>query len=351
MVMRVLLALMLTVTSLSAQSGLDKLIPAQPTHFVTDAANLFPDEAEKGMNDISVTTQTRLGGDIAVLTLPDIGDYQPYEVAMTAGRKWKVGGKGPVGSQQRNLGVVILVVPRTAEHKGECFIATGMGVEGFITDSRAGDICGDNIPLFKAGNYTQATLNIMSTVADIMDAHVNPPPPPPPFEFPWTKFWILSIVGLFVLVIWYYNDQKRMEKEREQEKYRQLLWAKEEAARAERRRLEAIEMEKRRKEAERLEKIRWDSLTPEQQAAELAEKERLRLEAEERRKQEEEERRKRDEERRKRDEEDARRRRNSSTTSYNSFGSGGSFGSSGGSSFGGFGGGGGFSGGGGGRSF
>ena len=347
MMKKLLLSLMLLVTPLQAQNGLDKIIPSQPTNFVTDAANLFSDAEEAKMNEIALSTQKRLGGDIAVLTLPDIGDYQPYEVAMTAGRTWKVGGRGPIGSDQRNLGVVVLVVPRTSAHKGECFIATGMGVEGFITDSRAGDICGDNIPLFKAGNYGEATTNIVSTVSNIMDKHVNPPPPPPPFEFPWTGFWVVVIIGMFGFMIWYYYDQKRQIEERERERIQREIWKKEEARRAEERRLAAIEAEKRRKEAEERERIRWNSLTPEQQAAELAERERQRIIAEEARKKREAE----EAERRKKrqQEEEENRRRRSSYSSYNSYGSSGY--SSGGSSFGGFGGGGGFSGGGGGRSF
>lgn len=343
--MRNLLLLFVLALPLNAQSGIEKLFPATPTNFVTDAANLFSDADEAKMNEIALATQTRLKGDIAVVTLPDIGDYQPYEVAMTVGRTWKVGGRGPIGSEQRNLGVVVLVVPRTPEHKGECFIATGMGVEGFITDGRAGNICGDNIPLFRDGNYAQATINIMTTIDGLMNVHVNPPPPPPPLEIPWGLLSVIALVLIGIFAVWYRNDQKRQAEERERWRLQEEKWRKEEARRAEQRRLQAIEDEKRRKEAARLEKIRWDSLTPEQQAAELAERERKRIEDEKRA----EEERKR---RKKRDEEEAARRRRSSYNSYGSFNSSSSYGGgSSGSSFGGFGGGGGFSGGGGGRSF
>lgn len=334
----IIVAMLAAVAPVSAQS-VEQLIPTA-TPFVTDAGKLFTLDEIASMNVVAKRTQTTLGGDIAVLTLSDIGDHAPATVAMTAGRTWKVGGKAAIGSEQRNLGVVILLVPRTNEHKGECFVATGRGAEGFITDGTAARLCEKNIPLLKEGKYGEAVTNMVVDVAALMDEHINPPPPPEPIDINWTL--ILSIVsvigvagGLFV--------RRSIRKSREIEHARKLQWeqmTKQNKIRdAENARLSALH----RAEVARLEQIRWDSLTPLQQIAELAKRERDRIAAE---KQYEIDRKKRAE-REKQEQEEAESRR-SRYDSYDSSSSSSSYDSGGSSSFGGAGG---FSGGGGGRSF
>src|SRR5437899_6115183 len=81
-------------------------------------------------------------GEIAVVTLADIGDRAPSDVAVQIGRQWGVGAKGAAGDPAKNLGVVILLVP-LKDHRpgtGQVFIATGRGAEGFLRDSRVGRI-------------------------------------------------------------------------------------------------------------------------------------------------------------------------------------------------------------------
>ena len=87
-----------------------------------------------------VRAKTR--GEIAVVTLADIGDRAASDVAVQVGRQWGVGAKGAAGDPAKNLGVVILLVPLT-DHRpgtGQVFIATGRGAEGFLPDARVGRI-------------------------------------------------------------------------------------------------------------------------------------------------------------------------------------------------------------------
>lgn len=351
MSMKWLWMLGLLATTATAQTKLDSLIPSA-TPFVTDAAKLFTPTEIASMNDVARRTQSTIGGDIAVLTLTDIYDYLPTEVALTAGRKWKVGGQGPVGSGQRNLGVVILIVPRTADHGGKCFIGTGQGAEGFITDSKAGALCRDNRTLFQFGKYGEATLNLVTSVSALMQEHVTPSTTTSTesTEVNVAVIYWIAIFGIFVVVAFglFMIRQNRLD---EEEHRRNLeLWKEREAVEAKRRKeREALEA-KRRAEAEQKERERWNALTPEQQAAEIEFRKEQEWKAKKQREIDEEAARVRriKQEKQRRDEEDD-RRRHSTYDSWSSSSSSSSDSSS--SSSDSFGGGGGFSGGGGGSDF
>src|SRR2546425_11941972 len=96
-------------------------------------------------------------GEIAVVTLADIGDRAPSDVGVQIGRQWGVGAKGAAGDPAKNLGVVILLVP-LKDHRpgtGQVFIATGRGAEGFLPDSRVGRIRDAMLPYLAREDYGQ----------------------------------------------------------------------------------------------------------------------------------------------------------------------------------------------------
>ena len=95
------------------------------------------------------------GGEIAVVTLKDIGQRDVGDIALRIGREWGVGAAAQVGDRKRNAGVVILVVPKetSSDGRGHVSIQTGQGTEGFITDADAGDIQRAAVPLFQQRDY------------------------------------------------------------------------------------------------------------------------------------------------------------------------------------------------------
>lgn len=138
----VLLLLQLAAVSAAAQSGISSLFPPQPSGRITDVANIVDAGTEARVTDLIERLKAATSAEIAVVTLPTIGDYPESDVALQIGRAWGVGTKAEVGDPRRNNGVVLLVVPRK-DHKagsGALFIATGQGIEGMITDSKAGQI-------------------------------------------------------------------------------------------------------------------------------------------------------------------------------------------------------------------
>ncbi|MEO7359894.1 MAG: TPM domain-containing protein [Gemmatimonadaceae bacterium] len=146
-----------------ASPRLAKFVPPvpAPASFVADVANvLVPASHDLVDSRIRAAQEAQLG-DIGAAILPSIGDFAPAEVALAIYRTWRVGRVADIGSTQRNLGVLILLVPKelAPNKKGECFILTGRGSEGVITDATAAAICRDGIiPFMKERDYTSALL-------------------------------------------------------------------------------------------------------------------------------------------------------------------------------------------------
>lgn len=150
-------------------------LPPRPRGFGTAAADLVVDAASvltptaiDRLNRIAFEVHERTGGEIAVVTMPDLGGRDVADVALRIGREWGVGSDASVGNQARNAGVVILVVPKetASDGRGRVRIETGRGVEGFITDGTAGDIQRAAIPYFQRQDYDGALLLIVSAIAD-----------------------------------------------------------------------------------------------------------------------------------------------------------------------------------------
>ena len=117
--------------------GVDTLFPAQPAGYINDVAGVLDPAVEAELDDLVRRLKTATGGEIAVVTLPSIGDREAAEVALAIGRRWKVGSKADIGDARRNAGIVLLVVPRQ-DHRpgtGHVRIEVGQGLEGVIPDA------------------------------------------------------------------------------------------------------------------------------------------------------------------------------------------------------------------------
>ncbi len=142
---------------LVAQSsgGIDQLFPERPSGYLTDVAGIVPAASAQTIAGLAERLRRATGAEIAVVTLPTIGDYAPVDVAVAIGRKWGVGAAAEQGDPRRNAGAVVLLVPRTDEQRGRLFIATGRGLEGIVTDAIAGRVRDLMRPALAAGDYGQ----------------------------------------------------------------------------------------------------------------------------------------------------------------------------------------------------
>jgi len=127
-----------------------------PTGIVNDFANVLSPASVARMERVAQDVKDKSKGDIAIVTLSDLKGRDPSDVALQIGRQWKVGNLAAIGDRSRNAGVIILLVPKesSSDGHGHCTVETGNGVEGFITDATAGDICREATPAFAQRDYS-----------------------------------------------------------------------------------------------------------------------------------------------------------------------------------------------------
>lgn len=152
------------------QQGVERFVPPVPTpsSFISDARDVINAADQAGLDARIRGLQANGYGDIAVAILPSIGDYSPSQVAVAIYRAWKVGSVAQIGSARRDVGVLLLIVPKelAPDHKGQCWINTGTGAEGIITDATSGAICRDAIiPKLKEKQYAAAVAAGIDAIA------------------------------------------------------------------------------------------------------------------------------------------------------------------------------------------
>jgi uncharacterized protein len=156
-------------TTLWAQRpGVDTLFPLQPVGYVNDFASVIDPGSSAKMEDLIRRLRAATGAELAVVTLPSIGEQDPAEVALAIGRKWKVGSKAEIGDPRRNAGIVLLLVPRQNGRPGtgHLRVEVGQGLEGIIPDAAAGRIRREVMgPDLERESYGPALLKGVQTLA------------------------------------------------------------------------------------------------------------------------------------------------------------------------------------------
>lgn len=141
----------------------DNLFPPkpQPAVFVHDYSGwLKPEQKNKLERDLrsyydSTSTQ------IVVMIRPDMGDYDLSSYAFELGERWGVGKKG--------LDNGIVVVVRTENPGRGIFIATGYGIEEFLTDALSKRITENIIlPNFRQGNYYKGLDDGLAAIRQVL---------------------------------------------------------------------------------------------------------------------------------------------------------------------------------------
>ena len=95
------------------------VIPEQATMAVSDFAGVLGDSV-RGLEDDLRMYGAQTPAQIVVVTIADIADADPQQIAAEIGKRWGVG-------KEKDNGVVILVQPKTAHSVGKVAIAVGKG--------------------------------------------------------------------------------------------------------------------------------------------------------------------------------------------------------------------------------
>ncbi|TCJ18592.1 TPM domain-containing protein [Flaviaesturariibacter flavus] len=117
---------------------------SMPPRLVNDFAHVLTPEQVRSLEEKLLTYADSTTTQIAVITIPSLGDYEVSEVALQFLRQWGVGNK------EKDNGIVVLA----AIEDRKINIQTGYGMEGAVPDITAKSIIDhDIVPAFKEGNY------------------------------------------------------------------------------------------------------------------------------------------------------------------------------------------------------
>lgn len=134
------------------------VIPGHPTMAVNDYAGVLGDSV-RGLEDDLRMYGAQTPAQIAVVTISDIADADPQQIAAEIGKRWGVG-------KEKDNGVVILVQPKTAHSGGKVAIAVGKGLEPMLTDVCCQGIISDiMIPKLRTEDYYGA---VSAAVSDLV---------------------------------------------------------------------------------------------------------------------------------------------------------------------------------------
>lgn len=164
-------ALQLVAGALAAQNGVDQYVPAQPLGWVSDYAHLLDPATSDSVTALIERLKGATGAEVAVVTLPTIGDQAASDVALAIGRRWKVGARAAIGDSTRNAGLVLLLVPQQNHQAGTGYlrIEVGNGLEGIVTDAESGVIRRQVMgPLLAREAYAPAILAGVRALAGVI---------------------------------------------------------------------------------------------------------------------------------------------------------------------------------------
>jgi uncharacterized protein len=141
----VVLFFTITIDGVFSQNIPDRPVPPR---LVNDFAGLLSTQDVSMLEQHLVAFNDSTSTQIAIVIVPSIEGYDISDYAQRLAEKWGIGRKG------LNNGVLILAKPKTADSKGEVFIAQGYGLEGAIPDITCGEIVDIEIlPAFRKGDY------------------------------------------------------------------------------------------------------------------------------------------------------------------------------------------------------
>lgn len=137
--------------------------------WVADNANVLSDATERKLDDLINGVKRKNGGEIAVVTVSNLGGMSVEDFANSLFDRWKIGNKNDDG---------VLILAAISDRKLR--IEVGDGAEAVITDGQAGQIIRDIItPRFKAGDFNGGLYNGTFAVAKKFDPSLQNAPATP----------------------------------------------------------------------------------------------------------------------------------------------------------------------------
>ena len=163
--------------------------PGAPRGMVSDFANIIDDTEEVALEAELVAYREQTTNEIAVVTVPSLGDETIETYAVALFEEWGI------GTSEQDNGVLLLVAPNEREVR----IEVGYGLEGDLPDATAWKIIDQiMLPLFASDNLSLGTVEGARAIVTTLSGAV-----PPGLVDPPTNWWdVFDLFGLgFVYVI------------------------------------------------------------------------------------------------------------------------------------------------------
>lgn len=148
-----------------SSSALALEVPPTPTVPVVDQTGTLTQEQINALAQKIEAQEKSTGNEIAVLMVKSLEGEALEDYSIEVGRKWGIGQK------DRNSGVLLFI----AKDDRKLRIEVGYGLEGALTDARAGRIIRDRItPEFKNGNYYEGIDSGVDGIISAINNEVDP---------------------------------------------------------------------------------------------------------------------------------------------------------------------------------
>lgn len=128
---------------------------------IVDLAKVFSSEDKARLEEAVQALETSTGGQMAVLTLPELRGWTIEEFSIRLAEKWQIGQKG------RDNGALLVFSLRDRQLRLE----VGYGWEGEINDARAGDIIREMGSYFRNQDFAGGTLYAIRKVESLVTGH------------------------------------------------------------------------------------------------------------------------------------------------------------------------------------
>jgi uncharacterized protein len=153
-----LLAVLLLVCVVALPTLAQTSIPAKPTGYVNDFANVLSQSTRGQLTALCTEIDQKAKAQIFVVTVASLNGQPIEDYSLNVATKWGVGPK------QTSSGVLVLLAVQDHQYRFE----VGYGLEPILPDGKVGGFGREAVPYLRAGNYDAAVMLMTRRVADVI---------------------------------------------------------------------------------------------------------------------------------------------------------------------------------------